>query len=887
MSPTADMSNQEGHGQNLQPQVQGPPLKREELSHFNVLKPTFLTIEPPGLERKRHLPKSRNGCITCRIRRKKCNEVRPICADCMRFGKDCVWVERHMTPDEIKALRERVEEQEIQTKMRKRRKIDLSKVPKDDAKSKTDRKSELNGKESKGEKREKTATKSSGGSRKPEISNTTGVPIGSAVSGIGNRLFPVIKESTQDSFSSEPLSEVVTPPFGSIGKVEPTIAHHNSEKHSGEESIGPSTDYIAALKQAYVSTASLPKMPDSKLDMDLIPHNGAQVELYGCTNTNYNKAPKYSPTLNRSETLAPFTVPISLPALRDQPDLPAVFGQDALSPPLNILSPPPLDVEYYKENEDLNPGSPAALLNFFKELSLFNAGALPSKIALIEESHEHIENTKQEQEVVGTTTHLPNLRLSPNFNILEFMEFVLNHGSPEQLSHLASSFNNAFGSSPQPSLSVLPGLDNSGNYLYNYYVDTLSRKVSIAPHSQDESNSYQKVFLPLAQKDKGVLYGILAWAGFHLGGSWLAEGSKYAEMAVNHLRQDVDFNNTSTLKHDRRTILNKLAALLILCGAEICRGDVKYWTIYLNWCWKLLRDNGGILNFDTNKEEHWLISNFAYHDLLASSTSQRGTYFPVKTYDRIFTDPDGVSKGNLNPLLGVCKNLFKVIGDISSLAYESKKSLDHYYNRASPVENSGSPSTHTFQSPENQAAYYLTDFEDINSDLSEHGRTGRLLLSIIERARNLEHSIDTAKPDSDDLMDLSDSELELQLTTFEAFQLSCKLYLRQSIMKCNPSSLESQVFVNDLVKCIDILIDSPMQATLVFPIFIAGIHMVTEDDRVVMKQRMQKMMDMYGPWNVVRVKYLLELVWERNPEGDRVVDWNSILVELGWDLNFA
>lgn len=189
MSPTADMSNQEGHGQNLQPQVQGPPLKREESSHFNVLKPTFLTIEPPGLERKRHLPKSRNGCITCRIRRKKCNEVRPICADCMRFGKDCVWVERHMTPDEIKALRERVEEQEIQTKMRKRRKIDLSKVPKDDAKSKTDRKSELNGKESKGEKREKTATKSSGGSRKPEISNTTGVPIGSAVSGIGNRYF--------------------------------------------------------------------------------------------------------------------------------------------------------------------------------------------------------------------------------------------------------------------------------------------------------------------------------------------------------------------------------------------------------------------------------------------------------------------------------------------------------------------------------------------------------------------------------------------------------------------------------------------------------------------------------------------------------------------------
>ena len=77
---------------------------------------------------------------------------------------------------------------------------------------------------------------------------------------------------------------------------------------------------------------------------------------------------------------------------------------------------------------------------------------------------------------------------------------------------------------------------------------------------------------------------------------------------------------------------------------------------------------------------------------------------------------------------------------------------------------------------------------------------------------------------------LTDQELELQLTLFEAFQL-CKLFLRQSIMKCNPSMLESQVLNNDLIKCLDVLVGTSVQASLVFPIFISGIHCVSDTTR--------------------------------------------------------
>ena len=71
-----------------------------------------------------------------------------------------------------------------------------------------------------------------------------------------------------------------------------------------------------------------------------------------------------------------------------------------------------------------------------------------------------------------------------------------------------------------------------------------------------------------------------------------------------------------------------------------------------------------------------MISNFAYHDLLASSSSERGTYFPSEEYDFIFRDDDGFSLGNLN-LIGNFENLYRIIGDISTLLYESK-TIGHF-----------------------------------------------------------------------------------------------------------------------------------------------------------------------------------------------------------------
>ncbi|KAM0371985.1 hypothetical protein ACHAO7_008336 [Fusarium culmorum] len=40
---------------------------------------------------RRNQPRSKNGCLTCRSKRKKCDETRPRCTSCVRSNQTCVW----------------------------------------------------------------------------------------------------------------------------------------------------------------------------------------------------------------------------------------------------------------------------------------------------------------------------------------------------------------------------------------------------------------------------------------------------------------------------------------------------------------------------------------------------------------------------------------------------------------------------------------------------------------------------------------------------------------------------------------------------------------------------------------------------------------------------
>ena len=92
---------------------------------------------------------------------------------------------------------------------------------------------------------------------------------------------------------------------------------------------------------------------------------------------------------------------------------------------------------------------------------------------------------------------------------------------------------------------------------------------------------------------------------------------------------------------------------------------------------------------------------------------------------------------------------------------------------------------------------------------------------------------------------------------------------------------------NDLIKCLDILIGTPVQASLVFPFFISGIHCVSKHDQEVMLQRVNSFIDQYGMFNANRAREVMQKIWKENSNGDKVTNWHSMLNDLGWDLNFA
>jgi transcriptional activator protein UGA3 len=407
--------------------------------------------------------------------------------------------------------------------------------------------------------------------------------------------------------------------------------------------------------------------------------------------------------------------------------------------------------------------------------------------------------------------------------------------------------------------------------LYDYYRDRLAGIMSIVP---DESNYYTKVFLPMATVNKGVLYSIMAWAGYHMGGDFEREGSKYMEKALDYIK-------ATPIKTDSDA-LQRLANLLIMCGAEICKGDVKKWPVFLQWGSKIIRDRGGLYKFNQDKEQHWLISSFAYHDILASSTSERGTYFSVEDYDNFI-----VNFGfGVDPLQGIVKPLFNIIGEISTLATEAKRLLKI-------SSNSLGYGIMNDEDDDDKKVDHDTDVpgidtpDSVDSDSTKKYTKYSSLLQIMQKASNMENKINNVKPDPEDLGQFTNEELELQLTLFELFQLTAKLHLRQSVLRLNPSSLETQFILCELLKCLDIVLKSSVESSLCFPLFIAGMNCTTKKDRRMMLERFNDIIQRYSFRNLERAKTVMEQVWMIDPSGTRCVDWYEIVKRLGWDLSFA
>lgn len=397
---------------------------------------------------------------------------------------------------------------------------------------------------------------------------------------------------------------------------------------------------------------------------------------------------------------------------------------------------------------------------------------------------------------------------------------------------------------PSSYRDVTSNLDPMGLRLYEYFRNKLAQIISIVPL---EENLYLKTFLPMAHQDAGVLYGLVAWSGFH--SYHTEEGLFYLQKSLEFLQTDdsIDTKGEEDISED--VVNKKIANYLILCGAEICRGDVSNWNYLLTKCSEIIKSKG-IRNFNDSKTRHWLVSNFAYHDIMTSSIMERGILFPLEDYNYI----NNLNEFGLNPLHGLSKPLFQSIGQISHFAMNFNRML-----------------------------------RMTNETLSDNSYKNRyeLLKHINSVLKKIDQGIDEAVPNMKDLYKLSSNDVELQLTLFESFQITAKLHLRQSLLKLSPKSLEIQLLCVELLRCLDIVLGTNVESSLVFPLFILGTNLCDPRDREWISLKIDDYHKRYQYGNVERLKYIMEVVWKQNSFGEKCIDWYDIVKELGWQLSFA
>lgn len=415
-------------------------------------------------------------------------------------------------------------------------------------------------------------------------------------------------------------------------------------------------------------------------------------------------------------------------------------------------------------------------------------------------------------------------------------------------------------------------LDSMGLQLYNYYRCHLANIISIAPMNQ---NYYLNIFLPMAHENDGILFAILAWSANHLSISSSNElrkdeifvnlANKYTYMSLSHLK-----TNEGSSACAKLGFLYSLAQILILCGSEICQGDVKFWKILLNIGKNLIENHVGkdvsrILTTTTEEPsleeriifpnfnsvvKYWLIVNFIYHDILNFNT----TSFPIEQYEKFFQRDQNSLPSSANfiesidspieeidPLIGINKPILLLLGQVTNL-------------------------TRFLQTMEQE-------------EMLEHG----------DKILSLQVEIYKLQPSLMALEHLDDEKKFYYLELFEIMKISTLMFFQLTLLKIDKDSLELQILRNKLDSKLDKVIGTFLEGSLCFPLFIYGVCIQVEDmeKKIDLEAKFDDILKRYKCYNFQNARLLIRKIWQNEADGISEHDLVHMIDELDYNINFA
>lgn len=896
-------------------------------SHSSPSSPT--NVNHTGESGKQPRQRSRKGCYTCRRRKKRCSEEKPVCSACVRLKLEC----SYPLPGQERKNRKRKNQDEELTDSGDKNCFQTSPTASPPLPSSFSNVADIidNPKEDVSEPKTSSRDTKSHNAQKKRRKHSLELKkvLGPETQSNKNETTSVSK--ARNSSSSLP------DPTGSSQELFSELDGEDFLKSSSKTSSGNDTNATAQQNQSDIGNASIDgndmfneSLPE--LLNQILPNSNE----FSMDSNNSHTLPNNSgsPLLNDINSASPFSTMINNFAS-------SAFNSDFFNPAQKAES-----SSMPIQQNATTLGSPSQLQSSFRSPSPFNL--LPHKLisALLgspqvpstrsprikelcnDENDQENESQDTSKDMVSDFSTKNSYEKDQNFSLSKLIENDTNDFQ------LGLSFNkgrsgqagNSSQFTSEPMLFTNPTpwyhlyLDGFGIEMFAYYNNHLANTICIS----SKMNSFINVFVPMAEQDQSVLYSLVAYASFHhTMGRYEDVGLRYLNKAIKMVRNDLP-------KHQ----LTTLASILIITTAEICKGDMVHWNRHLTAAADVIEMRGGLETFTNDTTKRWLATNFVYHDILAASKYEHKPHFEPKQYENLLKMDEGV-----NTLIGCCKPIFSLLAEISELAVEAQKvyatvneheqklGSDAAFNFDSgipsmpktgstsenlenddstffkfpnfnfakndePNENDNKPLSESFasetKSQNSPNTSTFSEFLKHNQPFS-HRRLSDRIRDLHHRVELLEAKIDSCKPDPNDVLSLSKSksDLEEQLTLFETFQLTAKIHLYQSICRRNATCLQLQVLASELITSLDVVLNTKVDGSLVFPVFIASIMSTTTRRRTEMVARFDMLYKRQHARNIVRALNLAEEVWRLDENGTKYVNWYKVLKKNGWDICFS
>ncbi|ODV63269.1 Zn(II)2Cys6 transcription factor ASCRUDRAFT_5300 [Ascoidea rubescens DSM 1968] len=433
----------------------------------------------------------------------------------------------------------------------------------------------------------------------------------------------------------------------------------------------------------------------------------------------------------------------------------------------------------------------------------------------------------------------------------------------------------------------------------------------------DEKNSFINIYLPMASDDECVLYSLVYWAAKTLNDP---SGNYYLEKSLFLLNQKL--NNLSL-----KNYISCLATLTIFGGIYVTTGNSSnsFYNLLII-CKKLIEFGGGLESVGKSVQEKWLLSIFTYMEMLSSKTLQNGTLF--SDHDYLMTYRLMNHRYGIDPVQSCLKPLFLLMAEIINYSKQFKKQIyeqEESYSSSFDSKTRLGKEIGASKKKSNRKFFCNVsnkniDFSLLNDAFNESERDFKatfdnfklnnktirnnwkfkkglskseifeLLKKNDQKFIEFETRIDNCKPSKEDLLCFkNDKEFEEHLMLFELFQLSLKMFLLSELKYASPNSPQIQYLLIQINISLDILIDSAVKPTLFLPMTLAGFNSVSDSDRISCLKRFEKLLKNINPTpgNGFLVKSLVEQSWKVNPHGSICLNWYELASSNGLCLNLG